>query len=353
MVVSLLITVLAGCSTGALAEGNRTSVPAGSAAAASPVSESRRTEPASEAPTASTAGSPDTTPAPARQISVFPLPAGLTPEASGIARSAADPGVFFLVDDANGPATIDAVRLAPDGARRAGRWLVDQVTVGNPEALATGSCGPRGPADTRCLYLGDIGEADRDDIAVLRVAEPPVTDDPAASGTVDDPAVLVAQELVRFTYPDTPQDAESMAVDTDGAMLILSKPRKPALGEQGDPVRLYRGDPGGGVLTLVTEFRLPAPLRPLQSRLVGVRPTDMAVDGDRVLVLTYDQVLEYRRPDPAAPLTDFPTWPVQELTSASLPQAEGIAGAGDGCGFVVASEAGPGGSVGSLATVTC
>ena len=72
-----------------------------------------------------------------------------------------------------------------------------------------------------------------------------------------------------------------------------------------------------------------------------------------MLLLTYDEVQQYTAPDPAAPLIDFPDWPHRRLPLDSQPQAEGITATDDGCGYAVASEAGPGGSNGSLTVVSC
>ena len=72
-----------------------------------------------------------------------------------------------------------------------------------------------------------------------------------------------------------------------------------------------------------------------------------------MLLLTYDQLLQYRAPAENADLASFPDWPAVDLTMPSLMQAEGVTGTVDGCGYAVASEAGPAGRNGTLAVATC
>ncbi|WP_205735659.1 hypothetical protein, partial [Acinetobacter baumannii] len=73
----------------------------------------------------------------------------------------------------------------------------------------------------------------------------------------------------------------------------------------------------------------------------------------RVLLLTYDDVQEYTAPLPSAELSSFPDWPHRPLPMPGLSQAEGVTAMVDGCGYVVASEAGPAGSAGSPGIASC
>ena len=81
-----------------------------------------------------------------------------------------------------------------------------------------------------------------------------------------------------------------MLVDPDGSLLIITKPKN------GAPHRMYRGDPGGGELTFVREFRIPGSERPMRTILTGNVATDLAATPGRVLLLTYDDVHEYTAP---------------------------------------------------------
>jgi hypothetical protein len=294
-------------------------------------------------------GAPDnpapapTSAAPKFTTAVVQLAPGVSDEASGIAASTTRPGAFFLVDDASRTTEIAAV--AGDGSVIK-RISVDNMSAGNSEALASGTCGPAplrdgSMADT-CLYVGDIGDnkSKRDHIAVYRFAEPDL--DPAAADSVS------ANEWI-FTYPDGPQNAEALMVAPDGTMIIVTKP-----GTRGTPPhKMYRADPGGGELRLVREFRPPDPEQPLRTLFTGNVVTDLAYSPGRVLLLTYDELQEYRATDPTADISTFPDWPHHRLPLPPMPQAEGVTPTVDGCGYAVASESGPGGDNGSMAIVSC
>jgi hypothetical protein len=190
--------------------------------------------------------------------------------------------------------------------------------------------------------VGDIGDnaARRDDIGIYRLAEPDLAAPPA------DP---VPADEWRYTYPDGPQNAEAMLAMPDGSLLVVTKP--PAKG--GLPHQMYRAEPGGGELVLVREFQPPPAQQPLRTLFTGNVVTDLASSPGRVLLLTYDEVQEFTAPDPTADLSTFPDWPHRRLPAPELPQAEGITSALDGCGYTLASEAGPARKNGSLGIVTC
>jgi hypothetical protein len=284
-----------------------------------------------------------TPPAPAVSQSVVQLPPGTSDEASGIAASTSSPGDYFLIDDGTG--TDQVVAVASDGSEVA-RIAVDGMSASNAEALASGSCGatplPDDSTPQHCLYVGDIGDnsARRPDIGIFRFADPDLATPPADA---------VAADEWRYTYPDGPQNAEAMLAAPDGSLLIVTKP--PATG--GLPHRMYRAEPGGGELVFVREFRPPPAERPLRTLFTGNVVTDLASSPGRVLLLTYDEVQEFTAPDPAADITNFPDWPHHRVPAPELPQAEGIASALDGCGYTLASEAGPAGKNGSLGLVSC
>jgi hypothetical protein len=294
-------------------------------------------------PSSQVASEPPAPTPPTLTTTVVPLAPGVSDEASGIAASTSTPGAYYLIDDGTGTDGVAAV--GSDGALLA-RITVEGLSAGNAETLSAGTCGssplPDGASADTCLYVGDIGDnaATRSDIAVYRFAEPDLADPPT------DP--VLAEEW-RYTYPDGPQNAEAMMVDADGSLIIVTKP--PAEGAL--PHRIYRAEPGGGELVFIREFSPPAATHPFKTLFTGNVVTDLAAAPGRVLLLTYDDVQEYLPPDPAAALSTFPDWPHRPLPLPGLPQAEGITATADGCGYVVASEAGPGGKSGSLGIVSC
>lgn len=269
-------------------------------------------------------------------------------EASGVAAATGSPGAYFVVDD---PTGTDGVVAVDGNGTLLARISVDGMSAGNAEALAAGTCGSTPiadngappAADARCLYAGDIGDQiGRDHVTIYRFAEP------ALSAPPNRP---VPADAWQYTYPDQPQDAESLLVDTDGSLLIITKPahkQRPVAAH-----RVYRAEPGGGELQKVGEFSPPDPPLALQSLLTGNVVTDAAAMPGRVLLLTYDQVIEYTAPDPTAPLATFFSWPQHNLPKPEQIQSEGIAPTADGCGYAIVSEGGPGGGAGSIAVVPC
>ncbi len=199
----------------------------------------------------------------------------------------------------------------------------------NAEALAPGPCEATG--GLRCLYVGDIGaNTGASAITVYRLAEP----DAAAL-----PASVQANRWV-YDYPDGEFNAEALLIADDGGVVLITKPD---LGRS--PHRVYTGRAGGGVLTLRTTFTPPEPEVPFQSTVVGNVVTDASRLRDRVLLLTYDQAMEYLAPTPDADPARFRKLaPPAGLRFRRSGSREGIAylgaaGLPDRCGFVVASAA--------------
>lgn len=255
------------------------------------------------------------------------LPAS-APEASGIAASATDPDLYFVVDDGTGADAVTAVRS--DGSS-VGSVVLDGMDADNAEAVTAGPC-PTG----RCLYVGDIGgNGGRHRITVYRAPEP----------TVPLPASVPA-ETWRYTYPDGGYNAEALLIADDGSVIVVTKPDGGT-----EPHRIYVGPPGGGDLLLHGTFRPPAPASPSRSLLVGNVVTDATRDEDAVLLLTYDQAVEYRAPAPGADPADFPDWPARPVPTPDQWQSEGVTyRAAGACGYVVVSERSPwgGAAIGSV-----
>jgi hypothetical protein len=343
LVVALLTALgLTGCTSTPVA-GTLSALGSSASAGSSSIAPSAPAVSSPPSPSAAAPADSSTPQAPAVGQTVVQLQPGTSDEASGIAASTTGPGDYFLVDDGTG--TNQVVAVAGDGSVVA-RITVDGMSASNAEALASGRCGatplPDDSTPQNCLYVGDIGDnsARRPDIAIFRFAEP----DLAAP-----PSHPVAADEWRYTYPDGPQNAEAMLAAADGSVLVVTKP--PAKG--GLPHRMYRAEPGGGELVFVREFQPPPAQRPLRTLFTGNVVTDLASSPGRVLLLTYDEVQEFTAPDPGADITTFPDWPHHRVPAPELPQAEGITSALDGCGYTLASEAGPAGKTGSLGIVTC
>ena len=263
------------------------------------------------------------------------LSADLVEQPSGLAASVRNPGLYYVVSDVAGTAAV--VVITEDGSHVA-TLTIDGMSAANAEALATGPCGV---TESTCLFIGDIGDhVGRPDVVVYRVAEPDLTEPPDAS---------LAADVLRYTYPDGPTDAEALLVDAAGRAVIISKAatRDGAIGSEATIV--YRGETDGGRLDRVGELDLPEPENPVFAFIVGnvVTGADTLRDG-RVIVRTYDEVLEYYTSNQDADVAAFPEWDVRRVPTPSQIQSEAIAYRGDGCGYLVLAE-----RTGALDVIRC
>jgi hypothetical protein len=234
-------------------------------------------------------------------------------ESSGLAVSQRHDGVLWTHNDGGAVAQVLAVDRTGQTVARVTLAGIDPY---DPEALAPGT----GPDGEPVLYLGDIGDNDRDrpDVSVFRFDEPEDLTDQT-----------VGAQWYRFTYPDGPHDAEALLVDPQGRLLVATK----GISGQGlyrAPRRLVTQDQGtnrltriAGVPTLVTDGAyLPDGrfvLRTYSAAFVYDRPghqvaveelpgqlqgESVAVDGDRLLIGSegaHSEVLAVPVPGPSAP----------------------------------------------------
>jgi hypothetical protein len=268
------------------------------------------------------------------------ISADLVVEVSGMAASLRSPGLYYAVSDEPGTPEVAVVRA--DGTPVA-RLELAGMDPENAEALAVGPCGD--DPETSCLYVGDIGDhVGRDHVTVYRAPEPDLSE-PSA-----DAVVTVEADALEFTYADGPTDAEALLVDTEGRPLVVGKASFDRdTGETGS-TRLYRGPAGGGEFEMVAEIELPEPDEGLFAALVGNVVTDASADlaAGRVLLRTYDEILEYRAPDEGADMATFPAWPVRRVPAGNVLQAETVTYTVDGCGYLTTSEL-----TGAVAAVSC
>jgi hypothetical protein len=139
-------------------------------------------------------------------------------ESSGLAVSRCNPDVFWTHNDSGDSSFIFA--FAADG-KTLGTWSVSNAKNADWEDIdsykdASGKC---------FLYIGEIGnnQGERPQQGVYRIPEPAITPESASSGRKD-PLATEPAEMLRFTYPDAPHDAETMMVHPKtGDIYVLTK----------------------------------------------------------------------------------------------------------------------------------
>ena len=247
-------------------------------------------------------------------------------EASGIAASRRTPGTLWAINDSGDPVVY---ALDAKGAVT-GRVRVTGAQVEDWEAIAAGPC-----KSGSCLYVGDIGDNNgtRKQITIYRVPEPAVGDDMTATA-----------DVFHATYPDGPQDAESLVITSDGSLYIVTK------GEKGG-VALYRfpRDPKTG------------PAKPLQ-RLAKPRDPGKSPNSERVTDATASPDGEWIVLRTSRAVTFHHTkelmggnWRpahVVDLADLDEPQGEGVTLTTDGT-LVVVGEGGGKSAPGTLARLSC
>ncbi len=139
-------------------------------------------------------------------------------ESSGIAASKCQSDVFWTHNDSGDNAFIFALNKQGE---RLGTWKVTNAKNHDWEDIAeikntNGDC---------ILYIGDIGNntRSRDEFTIYRVKEPKVS---AAnkSSSKKNPLETESAEAIKFSYPETRHDAETLLVHPNtGDIYILSK----------------------------------------------------------------------------------------------------------------------------------
>lgn len=131
-------------------------------------------------------------------------------EASGIAQSSVNPGVFWIHNDSGD--TARAFAIGADGAVLT-KITFDAAKPTDIEDIAIENVDGGGSN----LYLGDIGDNDlvRKQVVIHRIAEPKL------DGTA---TLTVKSEKMRVTYPDGPHNAETLLFDhTTKDLYIVTK----------------------------------------------------------------------------------------------------------------------------------
>lgn len=246
-------------------------------------------------------------------------------EGSGAAASARTPGRVWTHNDSGDGGLIALDERGTVTARVA----LPGIRIEDWEALAVGPC----PAGS-CLFIGDIGDndAERDRVTIYRIPEPEGAG-PAA-----------AADVFHATYPDGPQDAETLLVTPKGDIYIVSK------GETG-PVALYRlpRDAKPGTVSKLERIGKPREGGRLRA---SDRITDGAVspDGASVVLRTREALSFYAAQDLFAG-----NWKERgrvSLRGLREPQGEGVAVA-DSTTLYVVGEGGGKKRPGTFARLTC
>ncbi|MBR9975342.1 MAG: hypothetical protein KFF77_07155, partial [Bacteroidetes bacterium] len=204
-------------------------------------------------------------------------------EISGITASRLRDGIFWMHNDSGDEARIFAVDTL---GRTIAVCRLEGALNRDWEDMASVTID-----GTSWIYVGDVGDNNsvREYVTVYRLREPAL--DPAWR----DSALTIVTEAARFRYADGARDCEALAVDPrDGRLLLLEK--------DGTTCAVFAaawpGNGGEAELTRIATFRLPFDF----SFWRLVTAADLHPDGQRILLRTYNSMLEYEtRVLPAVP----------------------------------------------------
>jgi len=188
------------------------------------------------------------------------------------------------------------------------------------ESLALGPCG----AKNKCLFIGDIGDnkRSRDQIKVVVINEKDIGTNPQVK----------AQQTLYLKYPDSPHNAEGLAVDAGGNIYILTKENFNSY-SQAQPAKLFglSFDRWFGAkkklnLALIGTLDLPSINADLDPRSQVVTGFTLAPYGGKALVLTYENAIEFvfalLRGGPPKPWTEGIDY--QKIKLKALEQQEAV-----------------------------
>lgn len=153
------------------------------------------------------AGAQSFTPAPTK---VGELPLKLVPESSGMAYEAQSERLFHINDSGDG-AFVYTTNLKGTDAKK---WSYDAKKPKDVEDLAIGPC--EVAALKQCLFVADMGDNSQKrpyiTLILLELSDFSGAEKP-----------LKPYRMLKLEYPDRAHDAESLAVDPNGHIHILSK----------------------------------------------------------------------------------------------------------------------------------
>ena len=243
-------------------------------------------------------------------------------EASGIAASRRNPGVWWVHNDSGDSARFFAIS---DSAELLATVDVEGAVATDWEDIAVGP--PTSDAGGETLYLADIGDngRNRPNITVYRVAEPAI--DLAATTAATD---HVTAEALTFTYPDGAHDAEALLVDPrSGDLVIVTKDW--TLTGHSDVFRAPAGLAAGSTTVLEHVATLDLPIGTL------VTAADVSPDGAVVALRSYAAVSLYARPEGQDVWAAFTQSPCAGPPPIEK-QGEAIGFAADGSAYATISE---------------
>lgn len=236
-------------------------------------------------------------------------------ESSGIACSRRKKGVFWTHNDSGGKPRLYAFNNKGESL---GTFDVTGARAIDWEDMASVRLGK-----TSYLVLADVGDnnARRKDCALYLIKEPALP-----AGRKPAPGKIRIAKIIRFKYPDGPQNCEAVAVDAaTKTIIVITKATTPLAKVYA--VRIPKGK-GKSVATAWPVSVL---------AIASVTAMDISPDGSRCIVLTYGPAYEYARKKGEKWKDAFGRQP-HEIKMPARAQGESICYGSDGKTLYLTSE---------------
>jgi hypothetical protein len=246
-------------------------------------------------------------------------------ESSGIVASRLNPDVYWTHNDSGDGPFIYAFDRS---GKSKGVWRVTGARALDWEDIAAG---PGPVSGTSYLYIGDIGNNDRDGkvVTVYRVAEPSVAS--AGSNSPAKPQQTAPAEALRLEFPDRKHNAESLLVHPrTGDLYVITKTKSASC-------KVYKARaPFDASMIIQLDFVSDLQLPSVSGGMVT--GADISPDGQRVVLCDYFNAYEISLPRADA---DFDTIWRQPLAPVELGfrrQGEAVCYRPDGKAILATSE---------------
>lgn len=246
-------------------------------------------------------------------------------ESSGLVASKCQANIFWTHNDSGDGAFIFALGAA---GQKLGTWKVKNAKSIDWEDIAAFK-----NANGECfLYIGDIGNNTRarGDFTIYRVKEPQVSA-AAKTSSRKNPVVTEDAEAIKFDYPDTRHDAETLLVHPQtGDIYVLSKRLQGASGVYKLP-KNYSLEKINR-LEKIADFTVPAIPNGF---LTG---GDISSDGKRVVICDYFAAYEIVLPESAKNFDEIWNEKPEIIELGERAQGEAVCYSADGSSIYATSE---------------
>lgn len=242
-------------------------------------------------------------------------------EASGIAESRLNPGIFWTHNDGDE----GKIYAFWKNGQHLAEYKIDSKSINDLEDIAIGP----GPVDGRSyIYIGDIGDnsENRKHKYIYRISEPEVK-----AGQKPFKGEIKDFDLIEFSYPDGNKDSEALLIDplTKDIYLISKRDKKAHIYRLKYPQDLNTST----VAELMGEMQIGRS----SGEASGITGGDISPNGKEILIKDYFNMYYYSIDGNESVSTALKK-KVNKVNYDPEPQGEAVCWGADGSGYYVVSE---------------